>query len=380
MKIKKIILHHVKIPFKQSFKHASAERFSGENIIVQCVSESGLSGWGETIAREYVTGETTEGTIKRYQNIPTQAWQQPFDSIENITEFLKKYLKSYNVAQCGIEIALLDALSRESGLSLSDFLSKNLPKLAKKHQTAPFFYGGVVGLSSTIKTILNAFKMRIYKFKKVKLKLEKNLTDDISRLFWTRLVLGKKTDLRVDANEAWDMEYALKITPSLKKYAVSAVEQPFQKKYFNLNKEFTEQTGIPIILDESMCYEKDALAVIKNIFPAIFCIKLPKTGGFCNALRLFQIARENNLPIQISCQVGESAILSAAGRHLASLCPDLLYLEGSFDKYLLKENISTKDISFGYGGKAGMLEKPGLGIDINSDKLTKITINKISIF
>ncbi len=380
MRIKKIVIHHIKIPFKQPFKHASAERLSGENIVVRCVDEDGLSGWGETIAREYVTGETTEDTIKRYKNIPKEAWKKKIGSVEDITDFLEKYLAPYNVAQCGMEIALLDLLSRKSGLSISDCLSKNLSDIAKISQTAPFFYGGAIGLNSIPKTIVNALKMRLYNFKKVKLKLERNLKQDLSRLFWTKLVLGGKIDLRVDANEAWDMEYASKISSYLKKYSVSAVEQPFKKKDFSLNKKFTDQTGITVILDESMCYEKDARAVVENIFPAVFCIKLPKTGGFCKALKLIKIAHENNLSIQVSCQVGETAILSCAGRHLARLTPNLRYLEGSFDRYLLKENISTEDISFGYGGKADMLDKPGLGIDIDHDKLDKITLNKITVF
>jgi len=103
-------------------------------------------------------------------------------------------------------------------------------------------------------------------------------------------------------------------------------------------------------------------------------------GGFYNSLNIFKIAHKNDIPIQLSCQVGEFAILSAAGRHLAALCPGLLYLEGSFDRYLLKENLSTEDISFGFGGRAELLRKPGLGIEIDIEKLNKLTIESMVIF
>ena len=72
---------------------------------------------------------------------------------------------------------------------------------------------------------------------------------------------------------------------------------------------------------------------------------------------------------QIGCQLGESGILSAAGRMLCLLCRDALYYDGSYDEFMLKENTTFENVSFGPGGKAGPLKGPGLGINVNPRQL-----------
>ena len=75
--------------------------------------------------------------------------------------------------------------------------------------------------------------------------------------------------------------------------------------------------------------------------------------------------------LQIGCHVGETAILSAAGRNLATLCPVASYLEGSFSEYLLTEDLSIQDISFGPQGHAYILSEPGHGINFDFGVIEK---------
>ena len=380
MQIKSITIYRVKIPFKHPFKHASANRTYAENIIVRCDDTSGYTGWGETIPRQYVTGETIEGTLGVYKNIPRSFIKNDIKDVNDLERCLTVLgFDSYNVAKCGLEMALLDLLARHAGKPLYKYLSSAIPT-ARVCMRAPLYYGGAIGLAKPAKTILNAIKMRLYHFRTVKLKLENDVGKDMRRLALVRLITGGKMDIRIDANEAWDMEYASKIVPFLKKKAVSAIEQPFPKDKRMLNKQLRDKFGVKIILDESLCTLQDARDAIEHSLADLFCVKLPKVGGFYNALKIFEIAQKHSIGIQLSCQVGESAILSAAGRHLAVLCPTLRYLEGSFDRYLLRSNIVTDDISFGFGGKAGLLEEPGLGIHIDTKKLENLCVSKTKLF
>ena len=73
--------------------------------------------------------------------------------------------------------------------------------------------------------------------------------------------------------------------------------------------------------------------------------------------------------LQLGCQVGETAILSAAGRHVAAYLEDLLYAEGSYGSLLLKEDVSENDITLGQEGKAPVLKGPGLGVKVCEDRL-----------
>lgn len=380
MQLTSVTLYRIRIPFKKPFKHASATRSFAENIVIRCQNAEGVAGWGETIAREYVTGESTTATIERYTAIPKKLWQTNLITLDDIDDFVTEAgLTNYPVARCGLETALLDMMARAENLPLFQFLSAHCPDRAPVCNRGPFFYGGAIGLHGPIKTCINAVKMRLFSFKKVKLKLEHDLQADRKRLKICRTILGPQIDLRVDANEAWDPQYAAAITPYLDEANVSAVEQPFPKDTPQHNKSFRNKSHIPLILDESLCTFDDAQRAVKEERADLFCIKLPKTGGFLPALKLIDFASKQNIFIQLSCQVGESAILSAAGRHVAALCRNLRYLEGSFDRYLLRQNISREDISFGYGGKAALLKKPGLGITIDQSKLDSVAEETISL-
>lgn len=83
------------------------------------------------------------------------------------------------------------------------------------------------------------------------------------------------------------------------------------------------------------------------------------------------MARRGGLRCQIGCQVGETGILSAAGRHLAGWFADLLYLEGSFGTWVLQEEIVEEDIRFGRGGHAPPLLGNGLGVHVKQEAVER---------
>jgi len=379
MKLKQATVFRIKIPLRQKFKHANAERAVAENILVRFETENNCTGWGETIARKYVTGETTEETFEFYKKFIPRLIGLDFKSPENIRSALSvAELEGKNCARCAIETALFDILAKQSGLPLFKYLADNLDSV-RIVSRGPFYYGGAIGLANGLQTALSALKMRLFGFSKVKLKLEKNLAGDIMRLRVSRLILSKKTDLRIDANEAWDIQYAKLISPYLSKYNVSAVEQPFLKDRPELNKTFKDISPVKIILDESLCTVKDALNFAGNKYCDIFCVKIPKFGGILNVLEIFNICAAKGIPVQLSCQVGETAVLSAVGRHMAPLCPTLMYLEGSFDRFLLEQNVCSEDITFGFAGKAGLIEKPGIGIEVDERKVENLAVETIRI-
>ncbi len=70
----------------------------------------------------------------------------------------------------------------------------------------------------------------------------------------------------------------------------------------------------------------------------------------------------------------KTAILSAAGRHVAAYLSDSRYVEGSYGSLLLADDIAHEPVQFGFGGKASILSKTGLGIDIHKDILDKYAV------
>ena len=135
----------------------------------------------------------------------------------------------------------------------------------------------------------------------------------------------------------------------------------------------------PIMLDESLCSRVDAERAIEAGSCDLFNLRLSKCGGFIPTLRLAQLARQHNLGYQLGCQIGETALLSAAGRHFAGSVAGLRWTEGSYDKHLVREALGTRDITFGWGGWAKTLPGPGLGVTVDRAALERVTIKKVSL-
>src|SRR5205823_2850427 len=108
----------------------------------------------------------------------------------------------------------------------------------------------------------------------------------------------------------------------------------------------------------------------------LFNLRLSKCGGFIPSIRLAQLAKRHGLGYQLGCQVGETAILSAAGRHFATSVKGIRYLEGSYDRHLVLERLSKEDITFRRGGWAPMLVGSGLGVTIDPAALDWVTARK----
>jgi muconate cycloisomerase len=190
----------------------------------------------------------------------------------------------------------------------------------------------------------------------------------------TLATLGPDVDLRVDANGAWTEAGALKNIDLLKAYAVQAVEQPVAKNDLDGFKTVTQYADMVVIADESVCSLEDAEKLMSRQACDAFNIRLSKCGGFFASLAVAELAMRGRLRCQVGCQVGETGILSAAGRHLAGWLEDVLYLEGSFGRWVLQEDIVEEDIRFGSNGRARPLEGPGLGVRVCREKLDKYAI------
>jgi len=119
--------------------------------------------------------------------------------------------------------------------------------------------------------------------------------------------------LIIDANESWSPEHYRKIVPTLKELGVELIEQPFPADA----DEALETLNHPIAIcaDES-CHTTGDLPRLKNRYEVIN-VKLDKTGGLTEALRLCQHARESDFKLLIGCMVGTSLSMAPA-RLLAS--------------------------------------------------------------
>jgi muconate cycloisomerase len=202
-------------------------------------------------------------------------------------------------------------------------------------------------------------------------KLKVGAGDDLARVRAVREAVGPHVSLRLDANAAWDLPSAISILESVTPYEIAAVEQPFPRAADGDLPALRRATEIPVMVDESLITVDDAERLLANQAVDQFNVRISKCGGLSPSLRIANMATEAGVGVQLGCQVGETAILSAAGRHLAMALPAVTYLEGSYGTLLLVEDVATESVRFGRKGKAGALSGPGLGIEVVDDVLRR---------
>jgi len=373
MRIEAIYLHPVRLPFVGDFSHSLKKGRSAVNIVVEVVADGGtLRGYGEGAPRSYVTGESIDSTIKDirgFTNLQRFPWN--LDEMDTIRFFVAHISNGSgrNTAICALETALIDLLGKKAGKPALDYFPSGF-------KTNHVRYGAAIPLTGAARTTeISRFIKNRLRINRIKLKLNDDWLRNQAALKAIRDVFKTNVDLKVDVNCVWDHDLAMTHLDLIRDYKVRVVEQPMMPSRPEIA-EFAarlEEMKVLLMADESACTLEDVEKLLAESHYNMINIRLSKCGGIFNSLRIIQYLREKKVPFQIACQLGESGILSAAGRLLGLLCRDAVYNDGSYDEFLLKENITTKNVSFGPGGKAGPLSAPGLGVTVSEKSLKRLS-------
>lgn len=391
MTIISLTVHHVCIPLKRPIRHASHARAETDSLIVCCRLADGSVGWGEGLPRAYVTGETIDVAWQILQATGFREqlcgdMQDPAAALDALAEVSlsretgDSALASYsergclgNSVRCAIELSVLDAACRSAGVPFSN-VTTLVPEAAPlRRQIGEVQYSGVITSDRPLSVLHSAFKQRIYGFRQIKVKVGTLGTDDFALLRRIRRIVGRRVDLRIDANEAWTVDSLAETLAPLTLAHISSVEQPVPHAEVGRLAAVREDLPVPLMLDESLCSMSDATRAIDEGLCDLFNIRLSKCGGFVPSLKIAAEAASAGLGYQLGCQVGETGILSAAGRHFATSVGGIQYVEGSYDRHLVLERLTVEDLTFGYGGRAGPLSGPGLGVTVDEAALSRVT-------
>lgn len=384
MQLVELEVRHVRVPLRRPVKHASHTRTDTDNIVVRCALSDGSVGWGEGVPRDYVTGETVESAIELVtrSDLPKQlAPCADFEEAVRVAERLRlaavpgdERMCQGNAARCAVELAFLDAYGRALGEPLMNVTKLVAPELYEPRDRVQ--YSGVILSAKGLKARLYALAQWWQGFRQLKVKVGIAGQDDVKRLQTIRRWAGQAMDLRIDANEAWSAGEVVERIRELEVFGITSVEQPIPHEQVAALAEVRKQAKTPIMLDESLCSEVDAERAVRGGWCDTFNLRLSKCGGFIPTLILAQLAVRHNLGYQLGCQVGETAILSAAGRHFATSVAGIRYLEGSFDRRLVFDWFTKEDITFDRGGWAPMLTGCGLGVTVEPARVEAMTVRR----
>jgi muconate cycloisomerase len=212
---------------------------------------------------------------------------------------------------------------------------------------------------------------KLFSFKTVKIKVGRDFDGDLERVILARKVLGPSVTLRADANCAWNAEEALQCAERFRPYNIASYEQPVPADDLEGLARISRNIPEDVLADESLCSIEQARLLAAEKICTAFNIRVSKVGGVLAATEISRIAEAAGINRHMGAQVGESGILSAAGRAFASTQPQFDNYEGSNNFFLLKKDITAENLNVGYGGGGKLLPGNGLGVTVLDERINE---------
>lgn len=377
MKLVSGTVYALGIPFVEAFRHSAKERRWSDAVVVRVRDDAGTEGFGEGVARPYVSGETVDMVVEHLtrdlwpavaeRELPELAGVDAFRAIELFIrdgpdgpDRRAPGVIAHHASRAALELAILDCALRARGRPMAELLAPVRPRVV---------YSGIITAGSLDTALQHARQMKLVGLPHVKVKV--GFADDVARVRAVREVLGPDVSLRVDANGAWTVDQALETVQALAPFDIAAVEQPLPRGPVAELKRLRAASPVPIMVDESVVTLEDAEALIAEQAVDYINVRVSKCGGLARSRAIALRAAAAGVRLQVGSQVGETAILSAAGRHLAAALPEVAFVEGSFGTLLLTEDVSAESVRFGHRGEAPLLTGPGLGVRVLEDRLRR---------
>ena len=366
----RLAVHHVRVPLRRRVSHASHSRRSNDTLLVRAELIDGRVGWGEGLPRPYVTGETIDTCLSLTDSLAGSLWESWDSPAELAARLHGPFLPVEeprpgfgNTVRCAVETALFAAAGSDPAGFLKDRDSSfEVPRRVR--------YGAVIATRKPWKRRAQALAFRAYGFRDVKVKL--GFGDDEAAAKAVRRWCGPRVRLRADANEAWAPAEVPAKCRMLAGLGYESVEQPVPRGAETELPPFAPAGGgleLPVVWDESVCSPADAERLIAHDPGCRFNLRLSKNGGLLRLWDVARLAAEAGVSCQLGCMVGETGVLSGAGRWLAGRpVPGhpWTWLEGGFGRHLVREPFTAEDFTFGPGGHAPLdpaAGYPGVTVD-----------------
>jgi len=353
-------------------------------VVVEVELADGTVGYGETLARPYVTGETPEGVLETIRTVMPEylvqlrpsSFPEALEGIDPLPSVTDAGVP-ITAARAAVELALLDAYSRHFQRPISEAAGwLDVPGLGPPGSLRTVRYSGVLSGRDVGRLARRVRMMRWYGLRDLKLKV--GYDNDLTRVETVVRTLGRSlghsTTLRLDANGAWTFEQAARQLGAMSSHLIACVEQPLARSDDERLAELKRSVGIDIMPDESLVTLDDAQRLVELGGIDRLNIRISKNGGLLPALRLAHFARRHELGCQLGCMVGETSILSAAGRRFLENVAGVCFAEGSYGRFLLTGDVVRRPVQFGCGGKPVALAGFGWGIDVQSDRLRQYAL------
>lgn len=310
MKIAKIRTGILSVPLRTPFKTALRTVSRVEDVIVEITADTGEVGYGEAPPTGAVTGETKGSILGAIRDhIGPALLGREMDGLWELMGVLDSSIVKNTSAKAAADMALWDLYGQFCGLPVYRLLGGKRKRLETDLTIS-------VNAPEQMAEDAAEAVSRGYDCLKVKVGIDPSL--DVERLAAVQEAAGKKTRLRIDANQAWLPKEAVRLLEQMrqKELNIEFVEQPVKAADLSGLKYVTDRSPYPILADESVFSPQDAVRIMELRAADLVNIKLMKCGGIGQALKIASAAEIYGVECMIGCML-ESKLSVNAAVHLA---------------------------------------------------------------
>lgn len=378
-KISQIQLTPVFVPFKDFVRktmdsseggHGMAiptdEPWQGaEAVICQMFDKEGTEGLGEVLVWLPETGVSPNQIIDAIENELYKyiIGENPYN-IKKIIKKMDNNVARNEVAKGLLDIACHDLMAKLENKPLFELLG------GKEMERLPLTALVPLADVRTMKLVSKSFAKSGYGT--VRYKLGRNIEEDVEISEAIRSVVGNDTRLRVDYNQAYSPNDAIKAIKAIEPFNIEIAEQPLDKEDFLGLARVQKQVNTPIMVHEGFFSVRDFQVLVELKAVGAAGVNSERPGGVINALKVIDYAEKNGMGTVIHTQ--PLGIGSAFHIHLAVAKYDLLKHDPEIYGHVMIEDDLLKDsLKFKKGG-VQVPKDSGLGIEFDEKKLKKYAV------
>jgi L-alanine-DL-glutamate epimerase-like enolase superfamily enzyme len=298
------------VPLLAPFTVASARLERVQNVAVRVRLEGGTEGWGEIPALPPITSEDQDGALGAIEWLRPGIVGRDASAWRALAADLPLWLAGLDATSTGVEMAILDAMTRHWGVPLYQFFGGASDRVTTDI-TIPICPAEEAGAL--------AARYRSEGFATIKTKVGLDLDDDVARLSAIREA-HPECALILDANEGFTADEALRFLGELRGAGIEPAlfEQPVAREDWDGLGRVTREGGVAVAADESCRSPEDALRIAREGLATVLNIKLAKAGVVA-ALEIAAIAKAAGLGLMIGGMVETRLGMGFAAHFAAGL-------------------------------------------------------------
>ena len=306
MKITEVRIGRISVPLRVPFKTALRRVDSVEDVIVEIHTDTGAVGYGEAPPTGVITGDTTGAIIGALKDhIIKTIIGRDVDDFEALTDSVQKCIIHNSSAKAAVDMALWDLYGQLYNIPVYKLLGGSKDKIVTDI---------TISVNSPEEMARDAITAINRGYDTLKVKVGVNPKLDVERLTAIRNAIGSRAKLRIDANQAWKPQEAVRILNQMQEQGldIELVEQPVIAHDIEGLKYVTERSYVPVLADESVFSPLDAMKIIQSGAADLINIKLMKCGGITPALKIADAASIMGVECMLGCMLEAKVSVNAA--------------------------------------------------------------------